>query len=45
MQLTHGNYWRYNPDKTRSYIEIHNEREVKYHQDLQANGYTYERIE
>lgn len=43
MQLTKGYYWRYNPDNTKSYIEIQNDEEQRYHQDLlDTKGYTYE---
>ena len=43
MQLTHGTYWRYNPDKTQTYVEIQSDRELQYHQDLlDTKGYVYE---
>ena len=43
MQLKKGTYWRYNPDSSRTYVDIGNNDELRYHQDLLENkGYQYE---
>lgn len=38
-------YWRYNPDNTRTFVEIDNDRDLKYHHDLQTKGYIYEELD